>query len=86
MASDDSEFGIDRMVKIFGQMLGIEISNEATPAIWRLMYRSGKTGRASITKAKAKYMRIRPFTKMNEHSFGKYDDEEALKKSGRKKK
>lgn len=82
MASDDSEFGIDCMVKVFGQVLGIEISNEATPAIWKLMYRSGKTGRSSITKAKAKYMRIRPFTKMNEHTFGKYDDEEDLRYNG----
>lgn len=82
MASDDSKFGIDCMVKIFGQVLGIEISNEATPAIWKLMYRSGKTGRSSITKAKAKYMRIRPFTKMNEHTFGKYDDEEDLRYNG----
>ena len=82
IASDDSEFGIDCMVKVFGQVLGIEISNEATPAIWKLMYRSGKTGRSSITKAKAKYMRIRPFTKMNEHTFGKYDDEEDLRYNG----
>ena len=82
MASDDSEFGIDCMVKIFGPIFGIEISEEGTPAIWKLMYRVGTTGRLSVTKAKAKYMRIRPFTKMNEHTFGKYDDEESLRYNG----
>jgi len=82
MASDDSEFGIDRMVKVFGPILGIDINKENTPAIWRLMYRAGKTGRLSVTKAKAKYMRTRPFTKMHEHTFGKYDDEEDLRYNG----
>lgn len=82
MASDDSEFGVDRMAKIFGPIFGIDISEEGTPAIWKLIYRVGTTGRLSVTKAKAKYMRVRPFTKMNEHTFGKHDDEESLRYNG----
>lgn len=82
MASRDSEYGINCMADIFGKVLGIHISADSTPAIWKLMYRAGATGRLSVTKAKEKYMRTRPFTKMNEHTFGEYDDEESLRHNG----
>lgn len=82
MASRDSEYGIECMADIFGQVLGIPISQENTPAIWRLMWRSGTTGRYSVTNAKQKFMRTRPFTKMNEHVFGEFDDEESLRDNG----
>lgn len=82
MASQDSRYGIERMAEIYGGVLGVSISQEETPAIWRLMSRAGITSRLSITKAKKKYMRIRPFVKMNEHTFGAYDDEEELRYNG----
>lgn len=82
MASRDSEYGINCMADIFGQVLGLTLTEDGTPAIWRLMNRSGTTGRHSVTNAKKKYMRARPFTKMNEHVFGEYDDEESLRYNG----
>lgn len=82
IASRDSEFGIGCMADIFGQVLGISISQDGTPAIWRLMWRTGTTGRYSVTNAKEKYMRTRPFAKMNEHVFGEFDDEESLRDNG----
>lgn len=82
MASRDSEYGIKCMADIFGQVLDMPLSQEGTPAIWRLMWRSGTTGRYSVTNAKQMYMRTRPFVKMNEHVFGEYDDEESLRNNG----
>ncbi len=81
MASRDSEYGIGCMADIFGQVLGMPLSQEGTPAIWRLMWRSGTTGRYSVTNAKQMYMRTRPFAKMNENVFGEYDDE-SLRNNG----
>ena len=82
MASDDSEKNVKRMAEIYGEQLEMEITKEGTPAIWKLIYRTGETARYSVVKAKQKYMRVRPFAKMNEHVFGAYDDEERLRGNG----
>ena len=82
MASRDSEYGIACMADIFGQVLGMTINQETTPSIWRFMWRAGETGHHSVVNAKKKYMRTRPFVKMNEHVFGAYDDEESLRNNG----
>ena len=82
LASRDSQYGINRMAEIYSHVLGIPINPTTTPAIWRLMLRTGGTGRHSVVNAKKKYMRSRPFVKMNEHTFGEYDDEESLRQNG----
>ena len=47
MASDDELFGMERMCAIYSKILGVNISQENTPAIYRLMERSGETGSIS---------------------------------------
>lgn len=82
MASEDSKIDMERMAEIYGEVMGITISETETPAIWNFMLRSGKTGHASVWLAKQYYMRVRPFALMNEPVFGKYDDGEALRHNG----
>ena len=82
MASLDSEKNEKRMAEIYGELLEMEITQEGTPAIWKLISRTSATARYSVVKAKQKYMRIRPFVKMNEHVASAFDDEEHLRTNG----
>ena len=82
MASLDSEKNERRMAEIYGEVMDMEITKEGTPAIWKLISRTSATARYTVVKAKKKYMRIRPFVKMNEHVASKYDDEERLSSNG----
>lgn len=81
-ASWESLYGMGRMETVFGEAMGMTISKEATPAIWWFMYRAGRTGNESTALAKKKYMRQRPFDRMNEQTSGEFDDEESLRQSG----
>ena len=82
MASLDSEKNVRRMAEIYGEILEIDITAEGTPAIWKFISRTSGTARYSVVKAKQKYMRIRPFVKMNEHVASAFDDEERLRGNG----
>ena len=81
-ASWESYFGIERMATVFGEAMGFVISKEKTPAIWHFMLRVGETGHKAVTLAKRKYMRKRPFARMNEHVAGEFDNEEELRGNG----
>ena len=81
-ASWESLNGTARMCTVFGEALGITISQEATPALWQLIRRAGNTGSRSTKKPKAKYMRRRPFDRMNEYTWGEFDDYDDLKGNG----
>ena len=72
-ASLDSKYGILRMSVIYSDILGIGITEETTPAIYRLMYRSGETGSGAVSAMKHAYFRKRPFLLMNEPTWGQYD-------------
>ena len=82
MASLDSQWRMDRIVDIFGEALGITISEKDTPAIWKFVLNTGNTGYASVSTAKKRYMRTRPFALMNEHVAGEFDDEQDLLEDG----
>ena len=82
MASLDSQWRMDRIVEIFGEALGITISEKDTPAIWKFILNTGNTGYISVSTAKKRYMRTRPFALMNEHVAGEFDDEEDLRSDG----
>ena len=82
MASLDSQWRMDRTAEIFGEALGITISEKDTPAIWNFVLHTGNTGYTSVVAAKKRYMRIRPFALMNEHVAGEFDDEEGLRNDG----
>ena len=81
-ASWESLYGTARMATVFGEAMGITISKEETPAIWRFMQRAGETGNKATSKAKRRYMRIRPFARMNEHVSSQFDDESDLRRNG----
>lgn len=78
MASDDEKFGIERMCPIYSEILGIEINEENTPAIYRLMNKSGETGSLACLSMQHNYFRKRPFLLMNEPTWGTYDSYEDL--------
>jgi len=78
IASDDSKYGIIRMCAIFSDILGINISEEGTPAIYRLMVRSGETGSGGVSAMKHAHFRKRPFLLMNEPTWGAHDTYEDL--------
>lgn len=81
-ASWESLYGESRMATVFGEAIGISITEEGTPAIWRLLKKAGTTGNNAVKTAKAHYMRVRPFARVNEHVASEFDDEAALRKNG----
>ncbi len=81
-ASWESLYGVPRMCTVFSEALGFTISKEATPAIYRLVSRARVTSAQAVDQAKAKYMRKRPFARMNEHVAGAFDNEEELRGNG----
>ena len=81
-ANDDSQWGIDGMIRIHQGTLGFEISKEKTPAIYRLLYNVLWTENLSTHNAKRKYMRTRPFAQYNEHTWGRFDNERELRFNG----
>lgn len=81
-ASWESLYGVSRMSTVFGEAIGISITEEGTPAIWWLLKKAGTTGNNAVKTAKAHYMRVRPFARMNEHVASEFDDEAALRKNG----
>jgi len=81
-ASKESLFGMERMVTVFGDAMGMTISQTATPAIYNFMLHAGETANYAVRITKSKYQRQRPFARMNEHVAGEYDDEGALRENG----
>ena len=81
-ASWESLYGMERFASVFGEALGIDISEKETPAIWKLIQKAAVTGDSAVKSAKVHYMRVRPFARMGEHVFGQFDDEEGLRHNG----
>lgn len=81
-ASWESLYGVERLATVFGEALGLSITKEGTPAIWKLLQCAGATGNNAVKLAKKHYMRVRPFARANEHVAGEFDDEEGLRKNG----
>ena len=81
-ASWESMYSVDRMCGIYSEALGFLVSKETTPAIYRLISRGERTAAQAVRKAKRKYMRKRPFARMNEHVAGAFDNEEELRGNG----
>lgn len=81
-ASWESLYGTERMETVFSEAMGMTISEKTTPAIWKFMRRAGETANGSVSLAKTKYKRRRPFDRMNEHVWGEFDEEEKLRPNG----
>lgn len=75
-ASLESQWLPDAMRSVMAQVLQLDtISDEATPALSRLLVKAYNTGNQSTAATKEKYMRKRPFAQMNELVWGKYDSD-----------
>lgn len=72
-ASWESLAGIERMCSIYSQVLGVEISQENTPAIYRLMSRAGNTGANYASPFVQANPRKRPYVLMNDTAWGEFN-------------
>ena len=79
-ASNESQYGLNRLAIIMGPVIGVSMSSSRTPKILNLIYQAGETGSISTQYAKMYYLRKRPFIQMGEHTWGRYDDEVDLSK------
>lgn len=81
LASKDTKYGIARMVEIFSPILELSISEEETPAIYKLMYRAGFIASDGVSMMKLAHFRKRPFVQMNTSVWGAKDYAPSLRKS-----
>jgi acid phosphatase (class A) len=81
-ASIESAWSAEEMMRILTEATGRTVSDKATPSIAHFIRRLTATAHWAPYAAKAKYMRVRPFARMNEHLASKYDDEASLRKNG----
>jgi len=82
LANYDGKWGHEVVAEVFTGIFGFNISKENTPAIWKFLVKTSYTGHLSTVKAKAKYMRTRPFAQFNEHTWSEYDDDKSLRHNG----
>ena len=82
LADYDGKWGHEVVAEIYSWLLGIDINEENTPAIWKFLNKTSYTGHLSTVAAKRKYMRTRPFAQFNEHTWSEYDDDKALRHNG----
>jgi len=81
-ASHEELWKPEIMREVMAQVLELDvISDEATPALSKLVEKSYNTGNHSTDSVKAHYHRTRPFLMMNEPTWGEFDDD-GLKKNG----
>ncbi len=84
-ASMDSQWRVVSMMDMAAEVLQLDtISQEATPALYRLIAKTFNTTSKATKRTKKKYQRKRPFLQMNEHMWSYYDviDEEYYRTSG----
>lgn len=72
----EAAYEIKDMVPQFCDAFGMEISEEKTPAIYKVLYRGVETIRLSATNPKATYMRTRPYAYFNEPTLVPEEEEE----------
>lgn len=67
--------GVEGMAKFFSEPFGTTISQEATPAIFKLLARSIPTFRLSVSRPKSVYHRKRPYVRYAEPTGIPWDEE-----------
>ena len=77
----DAEYSIERMSVIFSPVLGVVISKDNTPHIWKLLTNATKTAHYACDSAKITYMRKRPYMVFGEPTLVP-EDEEPLSHNG----
>ena len=80
-AAEEAEYSVAMMQRVFGEAMGITLSDEQTPAISALI--SAVLDKASETADRLKSLRFRkrPFVQLNEPSFVAGDEEKERDKS-----
>jgi len=75
-ASRESLWHPDAMRSVMAQVLQIDtISDEATPALSRLLVKTYNTARQGSSVSKRSYHRTRPFVMLNDALWAQYDDD-----------
>ena len=72
----EAQYEVSDMVRQFSAAFGMEISEQTTPAIYRVLNRGVLTIRLSATKPKATYMRTRPYAYFNEPTLVPEEEDE----------
>ena len=72
----EAAYEVADMARQFSEAFGMEISEQATPAIYRVLSRGVFTIRLSATKPKATYMRTRPYAYFNEPTLVPEEEDE----------
>ena len=68
-AKFDANFDVDSVLVGFAPSFGLLITPEKTPETYKLMCMIGIDGNHAVDRAKAKYMRKRPFAQFHEHTL-----------------
>lgn len=69
IAKRDAVYGLNTIIKEFSGPFGLQISEEGTPEIYRLLQESLATCDSVCTLPKAHYMRTRPYAYFHEHTL-----------------
>ncbi|MCR4664658.1 MAG: phosphatase PAP2 family protein [Paludibacteraceae bacterium] len=80
-AKDDADYSIYRMATIFSPVIGVTISPNTTPQLWKLLIDATYTAGFGCDIAKAHYFRPRPYMYYNEPTLVP-NDEESLRHNG----
>lgn len=72
----EAAYEVSDMVQLFNSAFGMDISEQATPAIYRVVNRGVLTIRLSATKPKAAYLRTRPYAYFNEPTLVPEEEDE----------
>lgn len=72
----EAAYQVSDMAEQFSVPFGMEISEQATPAIYKVLNRTTLTIRLSATKPKATYMRKRPYVYFNEPTLVPKEEDE----------
>lgn len=65
-AHDDAKSSLDYLAQILEPAVGIRISNDLTPNLYRLLSKSMQTANGATRKAKDYYKRVRPYVEFDE--------------------
>lgn len=76
VAVSDAVWSVDNICKIFSEPLGMELSPEATPAIYKMLSIGCMTADQAGIIPKAHYMRTRPYVYYGEPTIVPGDEEE----------
>ncbi|BDH44848.1 non-specific acid phosphatase [Salmonella enterica subsp. enterica serovar Choleraesuis] len=82
-ATDDADLHVPNIAKIFSEPLGVTISAESTPTLYKMLgYILVDTGDYATKTAKEHYMRQRPFVYFHHHTCQPESEEAALRANG----